>query len=83
VKGQYGEPWREPAGSLYEIASGMMCVATMATYPDAQAKKRRIIDCVNAMDGIDDPIGFMSRLREMFPNHVRILSGEQQEGAGS
>jgi hypothetical protein len=59
VKGQYGEPWREPAGSMYEIASGMACVLTMAPYPDATAKRRRIIACVNAMDGIDDPAAFV------------------------
>jgi hypothetical protein len=59
VKGQYGEPWREPAGSMYEIASGMACVLTIAPYPDATAKRRRIIACVNAMDGIDDPAAFV------------------------
>lgn len=70
---KFGEPWRNGEKNVIETQKGEHCARSFTTYDwigggiDVKGDliKARIITCVNALAGIEDPAAELARLREI------------------
>lgn len=64
MKGAHGEPWRSYGDGVIEDAHGRE-VAHTGEPDGVRPNLNRIVDCVNACDGIEDPAAALAEVRRV------------------
>ena len=82
------EPWYFSHGYIQAAApekgeAKLVCDMSWICHPDGigQANAKRIVDCVNAMEGIEDPIEFMEKFHAV--EHVKDWMNKKSKNSQS
>jgi len=67
------EPWKQDKNRIW-ADSGAVCLLYGDKTSEAKANAARIVACVNAMQGIDDPAQFMRDVRDLFKTDNQDLA---------
>lgn len=86
MKGQFGEPWtreRTPGEWGVRDAKGIYMGGFMVGTMECEQRADRIVACVNACDGIPDPVEAVAKAREALKAALAVTEPEGARATSS
>jgi hypothetical protein len=78
-------PWTERGNNITDSANGLICTFEKGhwTFPNAKYNRHRIVECVNACDGIEDPARWFEdvskKIDDITKDTIFVLSVKDKE----